>query len=190
VADLRGCRLLRQRPDPAAVRLGPPEHRSVPGISDRDGDLLLAVGNDSLWRRFAAAVGLGELGDDPRYATNPGRVQRREELLAMIGAALKSRTAADWTDVLAAAGVPSGPVQDVDQALAHPQVLAREMVVELEHRVLGSVRGLGTPIKLSGTPAQLRTASPLHGQHTEEILRGLGVEAGRIAALREKGAVA
>ncbi|MDQ6714548.1 MAG: CoA transferase [Actinomycetota bacterium] len=159
------------------------------GFPTADGDIMVAVGNDSLWRRFAAAVGLAELADDPRYSTNPDRVTNRDELLPVIEAALALRSAVDWTERLTEAGVPVGPIYAVDEALTQPQVLAREMVVDLPHPTEGMVRTLGSPVKMSATPPVLRASSPAHGEHTDEVLRGLGLSPEEIAALRRDGAV-
>lgn len=154
-----------------------------------DGHLMVAVGNDGLWRRFAVAVGLGHLAEDPRYATNKDRVAHREELLVLIEEALAVRTSAEWAEVLNEAGVPSGPINTVAEALAHPQVLAREMVVEVEHPQVGPLRMLGSPVKLSAQPPTVRSAPPGLGEHTDEVLAELGLTAEEIAAMREEGAI-
>ncbi|WP_407549955.1 CaiB/BaiF CoA-transferase family protein [Streptomyces sp. Pv4-95] len=153
-----------------------------------DGHIMIAVGNDGLWRRFAPAVGLGDLVEDARYATNPDRVRHRDELLPLIEEALAARGAAEWTEVLAKAGVPAGRINTVDQALAHPQVVARGMVAESEHTTAGTVRTVASPVKLSASPPQVRTAPPRHGEHTDDILAALGVDAAGIADLRTRGA--
>ena len=154
-----------------------------------DAPLMVAVGSDALWRRFTAAAGLGELTDDPRYATNPDRVRNRDTLRPRIEAALAARTSAEWTELLGGAGVPAGPVNTVPEALEHPQVAARGMVVELDHPVAGPIKTLGSPLKLSGNPVSIRRPPPTLGQHTTEILGELGFAAGEIAALREKGVI-
>jgi crotonobetainyl-CoA:carnitine CoA-transferase CaiB-like acyl-CoA transferase len=154
-----------------------------------DEPLMLAVGSDGLWRRFTAAAGLDELTDDPRYATNPDRIQHRDTLIPAITQALAARGCVEWTDLLNAAGVPAGPVNTVPAALAQPQVAAREMVVELEHPVAGVLKMLGTPLKLSAQPASIRRPPPALGQHTDEILAEAGYPAARIAELREVGVI-
>jgi crotonobetainyl-CoA:carnitine CoA-transferase CaiB-like acyl-CoA transferase len=154
-----------------------------------DEPLMVAVGSDGLWRRFTAATGLDELTDDPRYATNPDRVQHRDTLIPRITQALATRGCAEWTDRLNAAGVPAGPVNTVPAALAQPQIAAREMVVEVEHPVAGMLRMLGTPLKLSAQPASIRRPPPVLGQHTDEILAEAGYPAARIAELREAGVI-
>jgi crotonobetainyl-CoA:carnitine CoA-transferase CaiB-like acyl-CoA transferase len=154
-----------------------------------DAPLMVAVGSDGLWRRFTAATGLDDLTDDPRYATNPDRVRNRDTLRPRIEKALALRTSAEWTGLLAAAGVPAGPVNTVPEALEHPQVLARDMVVELDHPVAGKLKTLGSPVKLSATPPTLRRPPPVLGQHTDEILAEAGLTAPQIAALREQGVI-
>ena len=154
-----------------------------------DDPLMVAVGSDGLWQRFTAATGLDELTDDPRYATNPDRVTNRDTLIPRITKALAARGCAEWTDRLNAAGVPAGPVNTVPAALEQPQVVAREMVVELEHPAAGMLRMLGSPLKLSAQPASIRRPPPVLGQHTDEILAEAGYSAGRIAELRAAGVI-
>jgi len=160
------------------------------GFATKDGELMLAVGNDAIWRRFAPVAGLDDLVDDPRFATNPLRVSHRDELLPLVADAMASRTSAQWVEVLDAAGVPVGPIQTVDEVVTDPQVLARGMVGEVEHPTAGTLRTIGCPVRLTATPPQVRTAPPLLGQHTDDVLAELGVDAERLTALRASGAVA
>jgi formyl-CoA transferase/CoA:oxalate CoA-transferase len=159
------------------------------GFPTGDGELMVAAGNDGLWWRFVQVVGLDDLVEDERFATNPGRVSNRAELVPLIEDALSRRSAAEWTDLLTAAGVPVGPILTVPEAVAHPQVLAREMVVDLPHTEEGTIRTLGSPLKLSDTPPTLRHASPGHGQDTAAILADMGLTEDEIAHLREQGAI-
>ncbi|MBV9092703.1 MAG: CoA transferase [Streptosporangiaceae bacterium] len=154
-----------------------------------DTPLMVAVGSDAIWRRFAAASGLGDLADDPRYASNPDRVRNRDTLIPRITAALAARGSAEWTDLLNAAGVPAGPVNTVPQALAHPQAAARDMVAEVDHPVAGRLKTLGSPVRLSGQPAAIRRPPPVLGQHTDEILAEVGLDAARAAELRSRGVI-
>jgi formyl-CoA transferase/CoA:oxalate CoA-transferase len=172
-------------------RFGSAHPNIVPyqGFSTGDGDLMVAVGNDALWRRFTAVVGLDHLVDDERFATNPARVRNRQELLPLIEQALAARSAAEWTSLLTGAGVPVGPILTVPETVSHPQVLARDMVVELPHTTEGTVRTLGSPLKLSETPATLRHASPTHGQDTADILGAMGLSDAEIDQLRGQGAI-
>lgn len=159
------------------------------GFSTGNGDLMVAAGNDGLWRRFANVVGLDDLANDERFATNPDRVRNRDELLPLIERALSARSAAEWTDLLTEAGVPVGPILTVPETVTHPQILARDMVVDLPHTTGGTIRTLGSPLKLSGTPPTLRHASPTHGQDTADILAAMGLNDSEITGLREQGAI-
>ncbi len=154
-----------------------------------DEPLMVAVGSDGLWRRFTAATGLDELNDDPRYATNPARVSHRDTLVPAITKALATRGCVEWADLLNAAGVPAGPVNTVPAALEQPQVAAREMVVEVEHPVAGTLKMLGSPLKLSGQPVSFRHPPPTLGQHTDQVLAEAGYTAAEIAGLRDAGIV-
>ena len=154
-----------------------------------DGFVMVAVGNDGLWRRFAAALDRQDLMSDGRFATNPSRVAQRDMLIPLIERSMIGRTTADWVQLLDRAGVPVGPIQTVDQALSDPQVVARGMVAELQHPTAGPLRVVGCPIRLTRTPATVRTAPPMLGQHTDDILAGLGFSGTRIASMREAGAI-
>jgi len=160
------------------------------GFATKGGDLMLAVGNDAIWRRFAPVAGLADLLEDPRFTTNPLRVEHRDELLPLVADAMAARTSVEWVEVLDAAGVPVGPIQTVDEVVTDPQVLARGMIGEVKHPTAGTVRTIGCPVRLTATPPQVRTAPPLLGQHTDDVLAELGVDQERLAALRASGAVA
>ncbi|WP_113718364.1 CaiB/BaiF CoA transferase family protein [Arthrobacter dokdonensis] len=154
-----------------------------------DGFTMVAVGNDGLWRRFTKALDREDLTQDARFASNPDRVAHRDTLVPLIEGIMLTRTTDEWVEALDLAGVPVGPIQTVDQALADPQVLARGMVATVQHPTEGELRMVGCPVRLSRTPAEVRAAPPLLGQHTEDILAGLGFDESRIASLRKDGAV-
>lgn len=154
-----------------------------------DGHLMVAVGNDALWRRFAPVVGLPELADDPRFATNPQRVANRAELIQLIETALATKGSSAWAEELARAGIPAGQINSIDAALVHPQVQARDMVLTTEHPTAGTLRMAGSPIKLARYTATVRRPPPTLGEHTDEVLRELGYSAADIAGMRERGAV-
>ena len=154
-----------------------------------DEPLMVAVGSDGLWRRFTAATGLDDLTDDPRYATNPARVSHRDTLVPAITKALAARGCDQWAEILNAAGVPACPVNTVPAALAQPQVAAREMVVEVEHPVAGTLKMLGSPLKLSAQPVSFRRPPPTLGQHTDQVLAEAGYTAAEITALRDAGII-
>jgi crotonobetainyl-CoA:carnitine CoA-transferase CaiB-like acyl-CoA transferase len=153
----------------------------------RDGEFVLAVGNDAQWRRCCDVVGLP---DDARFATNRDRVARHGELKPLLDARLRTETRAHWIERLTAAGVPCGAVRDMREVFEDPQIAARDMSVEVAHATIGSLRSLGTPFKLSNTPASVRTAPPTLGQHTEAVLtQDLGLSAAQVAVLRGKGVI-
>ena len=156
----------------------------------RDGYFNLGVGNDSLWRRFCDAMGLGDLKDDPRYAVNADRVGNREALQAILDPFFAGRDLQPTLDALRKAGVPCGPINNLAQVFAEPQVLAREMVVEVDVPVAGRTKVTGVPIKLSATSGALRTPPPSLGQHTDEVLESvLKLDEAARKKLREEGVV-
>jgi crotonobetainyl-CoA:carnitine CoA-transferase CaiB-like acyl-CoA transferase len=154
-----------------------------------DGLLMVAVGNDALWQRFAPLLGLPELADDPRFATNPQRVANRTELIPIIEAALATKGSAAWAEELSRVGIPAGAINGVDAALVHPQVQAREMVLTTEHPTAGTLRMTGSPIKLSDYTTTVRRPPPTLGEHTDEVLGELGFTAADIAAMRDAGVI-
>lgn len=156
----------------------------------RDGYLIIGAGNDRLWKAFCEVIGAPEWADDPRFDTNLKRVERREELVRLIEARLQARSRDQWIAAFAAAGLPTGPINTVDQVFRDPQVLHRGMVQEIEHPTAGRVKLVGIPVKFTATPGEIRLPPPLLGQHTEEVLTGLlGLTASEIAALRTDGVI-
>ncbi|UFN47360.1 CoA transferase [Roseomonas sp. OT10] len=141
----------------------------------RDGAIAVAPSTDAILRRLLGELRLGHLLQDPRFATNSDRVRHRAEINALIEERLAEDSQENWVRRLNAAGVPCGLVQDMRQALSDPQVLHREMVMEVEHPGHGTVRMLGFPVKLSGTPCALRHPAPDHGAQTAEVLAEWGV---------------
>ena len=154
-----------------------------------DGDVAIAPSTPVHVRRLLEALGLGHLLDDPAFADNAARVRHRERLRPLINAKIGQATVEEWIERLNAAGVPCGRVMNLAEVFADPQVLAQEMVVEIEHPPHGPVRMTGFPVKLSATPAQLRRPAPQLGEHTDAVLGALGYSADRIATLRERGIV-
>jgi formyl-CoA transferase len=149
----------------------------------------VAVGNDSQFRRFVELVGAPELAADARFATNPSRVENRGELIGLLAGHLRHRTADEWLALFHREKIPAGPINSIPEVFEDPQVLAREMLVEMAHPTAGSVRLVGSPLKLSGTPITYRTHPPLLGEHTDEILAELGFGDEQIAGLRDGGVV-
>jgi crotonobetainyl-CoA:carnitine CoA-transferase CaiB-like acyl-CoA transferase len=156
-----------------------------------DGDFVLAVGNDDQFQRLSRVLARPALGAEPRFATNADRVRNYGALREELAPLLAARTRQDLLKALTAAGVPAGAVRSVTEALADPQIAARDMIVPLEHITAGPIRVLGTPLKLSETPATIRTPPPALGQHTVGILRhDVGLSGSEIEALQRDGAVA
>jgi crotonobetainyl-CoA:carnitine CoA-transferase CaiB-like acyl-CoA transferase len=155
-----------------------------------DGEVIVACGNDNLFRRFCEAAGRPELADDPRFATNGKRVENRAEMTRVIQEFFARRTKAEWLERLEAAGVPNGPINDLAQVFEEPQVKARGVKIELEHAAAGTLPLVASPMRFSGTPLEYRLPPPLLGEHTDEVLRELlGRSAAQIEALRAEGAI-
>jgi crotonobetainyl-CoA:carnitine CoA-transferase CaiB-like acyl-CoA transferase len=171
-------------------RLGNAHPNIVPyqDFPTADGDFILTVGNDSQFRKFAEVAGQPQWADDPRFATNKQRVAHRAELIPLIRQATVFKTTTQWVEALERAGVPCGPINDLSQVFADPQVQARGLKVELPHALGGTVPQVASPIRLSGTPVEYRRAPPLLGEHTLEVLTSvLGLSDEAVMALREAG---
>jgi formyl-CoA transferase/CoA:oxalate CoA-transferase len=156
-----------------------------------DGDFVLAVGNDDQFRRVCEVLGRAALATDERFRTNQDRVRNGDALRAALAPLLAAWRRAELLRTLTAAGVPNGAVRTVTEALADPQVAAREMIVPLEHATAGPIRVLGTPLKLSDTPATVRIPPPALGQHTASILtEDVGLPAAEVRELMRLGVCA
>jgi len=155
----------------------------------RDGYLIIAAGTQKLWHQLCRALGAEWLASDPRFATNPQRNANKPEMTRVLNEVLGEEDAEHWIAALRDAGVPCGPILDVAQALVHPQLAHRQMVVEQEHPRAGTIHSVGNPILFSDTPVSYRRPPPTLGQHTEEVLRELGYDAAEIARLRAEGAL-
>ncbi len=151
----------------------------------RDRWFALAAANERQWATLCQAIGRPDLKDDPRFATNEARVSNRPELVSVLSEVFVSRDADDWLQMLQEAGLPCGPINTVPEVFDHPQVLDRDLILEVEHASAGPVRLIGFPYKLSATPAAIRRPPPLLGEHTEEVLvEMLGYSAEEVASLR------
>jgi crotonobetainyl-CoA:carnitine CoA-transferase CaiB-like acyl-CoA transferase len=176
----------------APQRLGNAHPNIVPyqDFPTADGDIILTVGNDQQFRRFARVAGSEAWADDPRFATNAVRVANRSVLIPLIRQATVFKTTAQWVEALEQAGVPCGPINDLQQVFTDPQVIARGLAIKVEHPLAGVLKQVASPLRLSRTPVEYRCPPPLLGEHTESVLaRELGLNAEDIAALRAKGIV-
>ena len=155
-----------------------------------DGHIIVAAGNDGQYRKFVQVGGCPELADDPRFCTNPLRVQYRDILVPMLAAMVKQKTKKDWIDLLEAEGVPCGPINTLDEVFENPQVTARGMQINVSHPSAGQVKMVGSPINLSQTPVHYNAAPPLLGQHTEQVLRELlGYTSEQLIQLKAAGVI-
>ncbi|MEE2638892.1 MAG: CoA transferase [Acidobacteriota bacterium] len=156
-------------------REGNDHHSLTPyeAVSVNDGLVMVAVGNQRLWHQFCQAIGRSDLATDSRFATNTDRMEHRGELKTLLSELMGGYTRDALIDRLRAHAVPCGQVRSLAEALADPQLMAREMIVTLEHPEIGSMRALGNPIKLSRTPAIIDRPPPGLGEHTEEVLASL-----------------
>lgn len=136
-----------------------------------DGEIMIAAGNDNLWRTFCKVSGLEALASDPRFDTNPKRLENYEKLRPLVATAVREKTTAQWQSILDQAGVPNGPINTVDKVIENEQVLARDMIIEVEHPVAGKLKMPGIPVKLSATPGAILSPAPTLGQHTDEVLK-------------------
>ncbi len=148
-----------------------------------DGYVNVAVGSEAIWGRFCEMVDPA-LAHDPRYATNRDRVDHRPELIHHLEMLFRRKTTAEWMAVLGEAGVPHGPILTMAEIFSHAQVRHRQMLVELDHPTAGRIRQTGVPVKLSETPAQIRSVPPTLGQHTDSVLRELEFSEQEISKLR------
>ena len=155
----------------------------------KDAWITIGAGNDALFSKLCAALGEPALGADARFATNPARLAHRAELENALAQLTKPRDADALLETLRKAGVPAGRVRTVPEALAAPQTLAREMVVDLPHPSIPGFKVAGIPVKLSDTPGRPRTAPPALGEHTDRVLEELGYDAPARARLRGEGAI-
>ncbi|PAJ82605.1 CaiB/BaiF CoA transferase family protein [Burkholderia ubonensis] len=174
------------------VRWGNAHPNIVPyqTFQTRDGWIIVAVGNDGQFRKFVEAGGRPELADDERFATNPARVRHRDTLVPILADMVRTLDKNAWIAALEAAGVPCGPINDLEEVFDNEQVVARGMQVSLPHPCGADVKLVRNPIRMSATPPDARTAPPLLGAQTEDVLRDmLGYDDVRIAALKAKQAI-
>jgi formyl-CoA transferase len=156
----------------------------------RDRPIAIAVANPKLWINFCKLIGKEEWINDPRFESNPKRVENREALIPLVSEIMMEKTCDEWMDLFVESAIPCGPVNTMQSLFADPQVVHRDMIAEVQHPTIGTLRLVGLPIKFSETPATIRLAPPLLGEHTDEIVTSvLGYDPARIDELRQKGAI-
>jgi crotonobetainyl-CoA:carnitine CoA-transferase CaiB-like acyl-CoA transferase len=173
-------------------RLGNAHPNIVPyqDFPTADGDFILTVGNDAQFRKFAEAAGQSQWADDARFATNQMRVANRAQLIPLIRQVTVFKTTAEWVSSLERVGVPCGPINDLAQVFADPQVKSRGLAMELPHVLAGRVPQVASPMRLSKTPVEYRSPPPLLGEHTAQVLQALlGMSPEKVAVLKEAGVI-
>ena len=173
-------------------RLGNAHPNIVPYqvFATADGYLILAVANDGQFRRFVKAAGVGRLADDARFVTNADRVSHRALLVDQLTPLFGTRTTADWITLLEAANVPCGPINRVDQVFSDPQAIASGLTVAMSHAAAGNIDMVASPLKLSKTPPEYRSAPPILGEHTQSVLtETLAISGAELARLRAAGVI-
>ena len=153
-----------------------------------DRDFIIACGNDTQFIQLCRSIGLPDLPNDARFARNADRIKHRDEIIGILQTHFLTKKADEWVDAIYAAKVPVGVINNLEQAFQEPQVIAREMLVEMNHPQREKLKVIGSPIKLSRTPVEYKTAPPLLGEHTQAVL-GRVVSSEKLAELKEKGVI-
>jgi crotonobetainyl-CoA:carnitine CoA-transferase CaiB-like acyl-CoA transferase len=187
--DFQAARFTMKGEVPPQVGNDHPTSMPTSAYKTKDGYINVAASGDGMWKRVCQTIGRAALADDPRFKTNEKRAENRQAINAELNAALAARTSAQWIEEFNKIGVPCGPIYSMDQVFADPQVKHLGATVEVEHPKIGRFRILNQPVKLSRTPAVIKTATPEIGADTDEILGELGLGEKEIAALRAKGAI-
>jgi crotonobetainyl-CoA:carnitine CoA-transferase CaiB-like acyl-CoA transferase len=175
-------------------RLGNQHPNIVPyqAFKTGDGDMILAVGNDSQFQRFCEIAGRPDLPEDPRFATNADRLKNRDEIIPIVQELMLQKPTDFWLKALEESSVSGGPINRLDQVFADPQVNARDMKLEMDYPATngGKVTLINSPMRLSETPTEARLAPPMLGEHTDEVLKDmLGLDEAKLERLRGKGII-
>lgn len=174
---------------PGRLGSGHPNMAPYQVFETKDSYVVIAVTQDRLWRKMCDALGLDDLKEHPKFAVNADRVKNRTELIELMTDFTRSRTTKEISTKLKEAGVPGGPINNIADVLADPQVIHRGMIQEVEHPTIGTLKMLGIPVKLSETPGSVRMAPPTLGQNNIEVLSRLGYSQEDIAVLKDKGVI-
>jgi formyl-CoA transferase len=187
--DFQAARYAMKGEVPPQVGNDHPTSMPTSAYKTKDGYMNLAASGDGMWKRVCQAIGREALAGDERFKTNESRAANRTALNAELNKALAAKTSNEWIEMFNRIGVPCGPIYKMDEVFADPQVQHLGATVEVDHPKIGRFRILNQPVKLSRTPAAIKTAAPELGTHTDEILKEIGCDEQQIKALRAKGAV-
>ncbi len=158
-------------------------------IATQDGWINLGAANQTIWERILGVIDAEQMNDDDRFSSNALRMQNRTALVAELETYFRQRDTDEWVNLLNQAGIPAGPILNIPQMHQDPQALAREMILDVEHPLAGTVKTLGAPVKFHGTPGSINCAAPLLGQHSWEVLAEAGFSAQTIEQLIEQGVI-
>ncbi|WP_408011672.1 CaiB/BaiF CoA transferase family protein [Pseudalkalibacillus sp. A8] len=172
-------------------RLGNEHPNIVPYqlFNTSDGEMVIAVGNDRQFTRLCNVLELPKVPAAPKFSTNPNRIQNRDQLIALLSERIKQKTTKEWCKILDDSGIPCGPINSIKEVFEDPQVKSRGMVIDLEHPKAGTIKVVGSPLKLSRTPVEVRRHPPLPGEHTEEVLNEIGYTLNDIKDLKHKNII-
>lgn len=174
---------------PVAMGSAHPLNAPYQAFETSDGWINIGAANQKNWAILLKIIAAEHLGQDLRFADNASRMQHKDELVDVLTPLLKLRRTEEWVEMMEAAGLPAGPILSIGEMLNHAQTIARGMVVETEHSVVGAAKSLGHPVRYHATPAEVSRPAPVLGQHTNEVLEEYGFHADTIAALRGKGVI-
>ncbi|MDA0263045.1 MAG: CaiB/BaiF CoA-transferase family protein [Chloroflexi bacterium] len=175
--------------EPKRMGAGHPSLVPYQSFAASDGNFIVGCANQGLYERLCKALGRSDLVEDPRFATNTDRVEHRDECVGVFKEIFSRNTTEHWVSLIVKAGVPCGPINTVSQVVSNPQVLARNMIAEVEHPNVPNMRFPASPLKLTDSPATVRLAPPLLGQHNEQVLEEAGYSPDKIADLIKRGVI-
>jgi len=187
--DFQAARYTMSGEVPEQVGNDHPTSMPTSAYATSDGHINVAASGNKMWHIVCEAIGRPDLIEHKDYNSAEARAKNRKALNQEMARSLKTKTSAEWVEIMNKGGVPCGPIYRMDQVFADPQVKHMGIAAEVPHRKLGKVRLINQPVKLSRTPAKLVAGTPERGEHTEEVLQELGLEKNEIAKLKSEGVV-